>query len=51
MRVTDKRIRNLYTLIQCLYWVTTGLMFNFASAYLLERGFSNGQIGVVLGAA
>ena len=51
MRVTDKRIRNLYTLIQCLYWVTAGLMFNFASAYLLERGFSNGQIGVVLGAA
>ena len=46
-----KRIRTLYTLIQCLYWVTAGLMFNFASAYLLDRGFSNSQIGVVLGAA
>ena len=46
-----KRIRYMYTLIQCLYWVTAGLMFNFASAYLLDRGFSNSQIGVVLGAA
>ena len=46
-----KRIRYLYTLIQCLYWMTAGLMFNFASAYLLDRGFSNSQIGVVLGAA
>lgn len=51
MKATDKRIRTLYTLIQCLYWVTAGLMFNFASAYLLDRGFSNSQIGVVLGAA
>ena len=47
----DKRIRTLYTLIQCLYWMTAGLIFNFASAYLLDRGFSNSQIGVVLGAA
>ena len=46
-----KRIRYMYTLIQCLYWMTAGLMFNFASAYLLDRGFSNSQIGVVLGAA
>ena len=46
-----KRIRYMYTLIQCLYWMTAGLMFNFASAYLLDRGFSNSQIGVVLCAA
>lgn len=51
MKASEKRIRYLYTLIQCLYWVTAGLMFNFASAYLLDRGFSNSQIGVILGAA
>ena len=51
MKANEKRIRTLYTLIQCLYWVTAGLMFSFASVYLLDRGFSNSQIGVILGAA
>ena len=50
MKAKDKRIQTLYTLIQCLYWMTAGLMFNFASAYLLDRGFSNSQIGAILGA-
>ena len=51
MKATDKKTQALYTLIQFLYWMTAGLIFNFASAYLLDRGFSNSQIGVILGAA
>lgn len=46
---SSKQVTSFYALIQSLYWMTYGLMFNFASAYLLECGFSNGQIGVVLG--
>lgn len=45
----SKQVTSFYALIQSLYWMTYALMFNFASAYLLDRGFSNAQIGVVLG--
>lgn len=51
MRSRNKSLTWFYTLIQCLYWMTSGLMFNFTSAFLLDRGFSNSQIGAVLGAA
>ena len=51
MERSGRRITAFYALIQSLYWVTSGLMFNFASAYLLDRGFTNGGIGAVLGAA
>lgn len=44
-----KHITAFYALIQGLYWITYGLMFNFASAFLLDRGFSNSGIGVILG--
>ena len=51
MERSGRRVTASYALIQSLYWVTSGLMFNFASAYLLDRGFTNGGIGAVLGAA
>ena len=47
----NKRLTAFYSLIQILYWMTYGLMFNFASAFLLDRGFSNSSIGLVLGAS
>lgn len=51
MEHSGRRITAFYALIQSLYWVSSGLMFNFASAYLLDRGFTNSGIGAVLGAA
>ena len=51
MERSGRRVTASYALIQSLYWVTSGLMFNFASAYLLDRGFTNGGIGALLGAA
>ena len=51
MKQHNRHITAFYALIQCLYWITYGLMFNFASAYLLDRGFSNSHIGLVLGAS
>ena len=38
-----------YALIQGLYWAVFCLMVGFASAFLLDKGFTNGQIGLILG--
>ena len=38
-----------YALIRGLYWAIYCLMVGFASVFLLDRGFTNGQIGLVLG--
>ena len=38
-----------YCLIQGLYWAVFCLMVGFASAFLLDRGFTNAQIGLTLG--
>ena len=43
------RITALYSLIQSIYWMCYGLMFNYASSYLQSCGFSDGRIGLVLG--
>lgn len=51
MERSGRRVTAFYALIQSLYWVTSGLMFNFASVYLLDRGFTNSGVGAVLGAA
>ena len=44
-----RRATPYYSLIQCLYWVIYCLMVGFASVFLLDRGFTNGQIGLILG--
>ena len=44
-----RRATPYYALIQGLYWAVFCLMVGFASAFLLDRGFTNGQIGLTLG--
>ena len=44
-----RRATPYYSLMQCLYWVIYCLMVGFASVFLLDRGFTNGQIGLILG--
>lgn len=39
----------MFSLIMALYWANYCLMFNFASLYLLDAGFSNSRIGLILG--
>lgn len=51
MKRTSASITSFYAVLQGLYWVTYGLMFNYASVFLLDRGFSNSRIGFVLGAS
>ena len=38
-----------YALIQGLYWAIYCLMVGFASVFLLDHGFTNAQIGLILG--
>lgn len=49
MRNPFSRATTKYALIQGLYWAVFCLMVGFASAFLLDRGFTNGQIGLILG--
>ena len=48
-KLTSRNSTPIYTLIQMLYWTTYGLIFNFASMYLLDKQFINSQIGAILG--
>lgn len=44
--------RNLgYSLIQVFYWVGYACVMGFASMYLLQAGFDNGQVGLLIAAA
>lgn len=44
-----RNVLPLYSFIQILYWTGNGLMFSFISVFLQDRGFTNSQIGLVLG--
>lgn len=37
-----------YTLIQGFYWIVYCILVSFSSVYLLDRGFLNSQIGILL---
>ena len=50
MHQLNKRSANaLYAVIQGLYFCSFALISGYASAYLLNRGYTNGQIGLMLG--
>ena len=40
-----------FSLIQGCYWMTYCILISFSSLYLLDRGFTNTQIGLLLGIA
>lgn len=44
-----KRILNIeYGAIHATYWMTYAIIGSFASAFLLDRGYTNSEIGVIL---
>ena len=51
LTITKRNAQTSYNLIHILYWTVYGFMLGFSSVYLLEQGFTNAQIGVVLGCA
>lgn len=40
-----------YAFIQCFFWMTFGEVIGFASVYLLDCGYSNTQIGILIAVA
>ncbi len=49
IHINKKNATAFYAVIQALYFCTFALISGYASAYLLDRGFTNGQIGIMLG--
>ena len=47
--VNKRNATAFYAVIQALYFCSLALIACFASTYLLDRGFSSGRIGVILG--
>jgi len=49
IHITKKNATAFYTVIQALYFFMLAIVNVYASAFLLNRGFTNGQIGIMLG--
>ncbi len=49
IHITKKNATAFYAAIQVLYFFMLAIVNVYASAYLLNRGFSNAQIGIMLG--
>lgn len=53
MKTLDKK-ENLtvgYAAVQCFYWMAFGGLVGFVSVYLLDRGYTNTQIGILIAVA
>lgn len=48
MKFTRKTATPMYIWLQILYWATHCALFTFASAFLLDKGYTNAQIGLIL---
>ena len=47
-----KKLLNIeYACIHANYWMIYGIVSSFASVFLLGRGYSNTEIGIILAAA
>ena len=44
----QRRFRIEYAIIQGLYWALYCVLFGFASVFLLNQGYTNSEIGVIL---
>jgi len=47
----EKRLNCSYAAIQGSYWMVYAVVGSFASVFLLARGYTNSQIGVILAVA
>ncbi len=49
IHINEKNANIFYIIIQFLYFAALSIPSSFAAAYMLDRGFSDGQIGIILG--
>lgn len=47
----EKRLNVSYACVQATYWMVYAVVGSFASVFLLARGYSNSEIGVILAVA
>ena len=47
----EKKLNFLYSSVHGAYWVYYGVISSFSSVFLLARGFSNSQIGIIIALA
>lgn len=51
IKVTRNNLQRLYASVQFLYWLVYALLYAYASTFLQDKGFTNTQIGLIVGAA
>ena len=51
MKAISAKLNSEYGGIFALYWMHYGVVASFCSAYLIDKGYSNSEIGIILAAA
>lgn len=47
----SKHISNCYSALQGLYWMSYGAIYTFAAVFLLDRKFTDSQVGTLIALA
>lgn len=50
MKINTKKLTLQYCILQGAYWASFCIIYTFATVFLLDRGFSSSQIGVIIAA-
>ena len=50
MNINTKKLTLQYCILQGAYWASFCIIYSFATVFLLDRGFHNSQIGVIIAA-
>ena len=50
MNINTKKLTLQYCILQGAYWASFCIIYSFATVFLLDRGFRNSQIGVIIAA-
>ena len=51
MNGTQRKLNTAYAALQGSYWMAYCMVLSFASVFLLARGYSNSEIGVIMAAS
>lgn len=51
MNLKSSGITARYAVVQAMYWMSFCMVFSYSSVYLLDKGFTNTEIGLLIGIA
>lgn len=46
--MNQKKVSFVYSALQGIYWMSHGIVYSFAAVFLLDRHFTDGQVGAVI---